>query len=354
MTELILNTGEFIDLEDAVHDVILNRLDLRHENNGKSFVYDADEFRAALPLFKETPLIFASKHPQHVGQMSMEDALREVDGRLVGTPQDVLVNETGTLFRGKLAFSDPEVNELVRKGKALLSTAFSATPDENGVLRNIVPNHILVYSADTGTMPGDHAALFLNQKAETQKVQNGEIIMAEEIKKDKELDLVRELVTNQAAREELQTKFTAQTELVFNQKTELENKGREIAEKDGLIKSKDELIANQSTEIEGLKAKVTALDGAIDEIKTNAKKSRRDKIFNQFLPGTQKAFEARKEEIYNDDKFEDIFTDMFQHQSGVKTPPTEVEGTEEVQNQGEEKKKDADALDAWELSEVRL
>jgi len=351
MAELILNTGEFIDDQDAVHDVILNRLDLRHDNNGKSFKYDADEFRQALPLFKETPLVFAKTHPQNIGKIPIEDALREVDGRLVGTPQDVLVNDTGTLFRGKLTFTDPEVNELVRTGKALLSTAFSATPDENGVLRNIVPNHILVYSADTGIAPGDHAALFLNQKQED--IQNGEI-MADEIKKDKELDLVRELVTNQAAKEELQTKLTAQTELVFNQKAELENKGRELAEKDALIKTKDELIANQSTEIEGLKAKVTELNGAIGDIKTNAKKARRDKIFNQFLTGTQKAFEARKEEIYDDEKFEDIFSEMFQHQAGVKQPPTEEAGTEEVANQGEEKKKDADALTAWDLAEVRL
>ena len=123
MTELILNTGEFVDNSDSVYDVILNRLDLRHENNGKSFKYDAEEFRQALPLFKDTPLIFAKVHPQHVGQMPLEDALKEVDGRLVGTPQDVLVNSNGTLFRGKLSITDPEVNELVKEGKALLSTA---------------------------------------------------------------------------------------------------------------------------------------------------------------------------------------------------------------------------------------
>ncbi len=352
MTELILNTGEFVDNSDSVYDVILNRLDLRHENNGKSFKYDAEEFRQALPLFKDTPLIFAKVHPQHVGQMPLEDALKEVDGRLVGTPQDVLVNSNGTLFRGKLSITDPEVNELVKEGKALLSTAFSAAPDENGVLRNIVPNHILVYPAEPGAPnPGDQAALFLNQKQEPLK--NGDN-MGDEPKNDKQLDLMRELVANQAAKDELQTKVTEQTETILNQKSELEAKDRTISEKDGVITQKDELIANQKTEIEALNAKVTELSGVIEESKTNAKKARRDKIFNQFLPGTQKAFETRKEEIYDDAKFEDLFSEMFQHQANVKVPPTEESGTEEINNQGNDKKEEVDAQYAWDLGEIRL
>jgi len=345
-----LNTGEFVEDSDSVYDVILNRLDLRHENNGKSFKYDADEFRQALPLFQDTPLIFAKVHPQHVGQMPLEDALREVDGRVIGTPQDVLVNPNGTLFRGKLSITDPEVNELVKEGRALLSTAFSAAPDENGVLRNIVPNHILVYPAEPGAPnPGDQAALFLNQKPS----KNGDQ-MGEEPKTDKQLDLMRELVANQAAKDELQVKVTEQTETILNQKADIEAKNRTITEKDGVITQKNELIANQKTEIEALNTKVTELSGIIEEAKTNAKKARRDKIFNQFLPGTQKAFETRKEDIYDDVKFEDIFAEMFQHQANVKTPPTEESGSEEINNQGNEKKEDTDAQYAWDLGEIRL
>lgn len=350
MAELILNTGEFIDESDSVHDVILNRLDLRHVNNGKSFVYDANEFRNALPLFKETPLIFATRHPQHIGQMPLEDALREVNGRVLGTPQDVLVNEPGTLFRGKLAFSDPEVNELVRKGKALLSTAFSATPDNDGVLRNIVPNHILVYPAEPGApAPGDYAALFLNQTNEN-NLQNGDIIMGEEAK-EKELNLVKELVLNQAARDELQSKLTEQTELVFNQKTQLDEKDRTIADNVATIKIKDEVITNQTTEIADLKTKITELSGTITDIKTNAKKAKRDKFFNQFLEGTKKAFGARKEEIYDDEKSDDLFAEMFAHQANVKEPPVMESGNEEVLNQ---ETGNQDAESAWDLSEVRL
>jgi hypothetical protein len=350
MTELILNSGEFIDATDSVHDVILNRLDLRHSNNGKTYTYDADEFRKALPLFKETPLVYASVHPQHIGQMSLEDALKEVDGRLVGTPQDVLVNDPGTLFRGSLHITDPEVRELVKLGKALLSTAFSAAPDSDGVLRNIVPNHILVYPMSTGIDPGDRAALFLNQDS----TKNGESTMTEEKKESPQLDLMRELVQNQAAKDELTTKLTEQAELVFNQKSQLEEKDRLLAEKDQLITEKSELITNQTTTIDGLNAKVTELAGVIEEIKSKAKNSKRDRIFNQFLPGTKTAFEERKSELYDDEKYDDLIAEMFAHQSTVKTPPTEESGVVDVTNQEPEAAKTEEAKSAWELADVRL
>lgn len=349
MTELILNTGEFEDESDSVHDVILNRLDLRHNNNGNSFLYDADEFRSALSLFKETPLVFAKVHPTSIGSLPLEDALKEVDGRLVGTPQDVFVNESGTLFRGKLSITDPEVNELIKNGKALLSTAFSAAPDSEGVLRNIIPNHILVYPASTNIAPGDHAALFLNQN-----IEEVDKPMVDDVKTES-LDLMRELVQNQAAKDELQSKVTEQTELIINQKVELEAKVREITEKDAVIAEKEALITNQSSEIETLKAKVTELNQAIADTKLSQKKAKRDRIFNQFLPGTRKAFEERKEEIYDDEKFEDIFSEMFLHQSSAKQAPTEESGIEEVANQTQENGTfDSETEKAWTTSEVRL
>lgn len=45
---------------------------------------------------------------------------------------------------------------------------------------------------------------------------------------------------------------------------------------------------------------------------------------------------------------------MFQHQANVKEPPTEESGTEEINNQGKDKKEEVDAQYAWDLGEVRL
>lgn len=355
MAELILHTGEFIDESESVHDVILNRLDLRHPNNGKSYLYDPEEFRKALPEFLETPWIYAGVHPKNIGKLPMEDALKEVEGKIVGAFQDVSVNNTGTLFMGKVSITDPYVDGLIKNGKALLSTAFSATPDKEGVLRNIVPNHVLVYPLDSQIPPGDHAALFLNQQSEKndQNVKN----MPDE--KNEQLDLMREIIQNQAAKDELQVKLTESTETIHNQQTQLEEKDRLLTEKDGVISQNQELIKNQSTEIETLKGKVSELSQVIADQQTATKNSKRDRIFNQFLPGTRKAFDARKAEIYDDSKFDDLVSEMFEHQAAAmeKQPPVDESGDVDVQNQGEDVKqaKDAnDAQQAWEACEVRL
>jgi uncharacterized coiled-coil protein SlyX len=353
MTELILNSGEFIDESDSVFDLILNRLDLRHTNGGKSFLYDPDEFRKALPEFLKTIPVFAKVHPQNIGNMLLEDALQEVDGRVVGSFQDVSVNNPGTLFKGKLSITDPEAKELAKQGKLLISTAFSATPDNNGVLRDITPNHVLLYPLEPGSpMPGDQAAMFLLNQKQDEETKNGDVMPEE--KNGKELDLVKELVQNQAARDELQTKVNEQSETIHNQSTQLTEKDRTIAEKDGLISQKDELITNQKSEIEALNGRITELEKTISENKETAKKARRDRIFNTYSPGTQKAFESRKADLYDDEKYEELIFAMNQHKVDIKEPPTEESGVENVENQNSEQKKDQEASNAWEISEVRL
>jgi len=326
-TELILNTGLFEESKDTVHEVIFNRLDIPHNNNGKKFTYDPEEFKAVLPLFKDVPLVFANVHPKNIGRLPLEDALKEVDGRLAGTPKDVLVNNTGTLFRGSVDVTDPEADSLIREGKAMLSTAFFGTPDENGVLRNLIPNHILIYPASTKILPGDTAALFLNQS-------EGLETMVEE--KNEQLDLMRELILNQNAKDELQVKLSEQSELIFNQKSEIETLTKTVAQKDELLARKEELITNQASAIETLNGKVAELSQKIEESRISEKNKRRERIFNQYLKGTQKAFETRKDEIFDDSKYDDLIFEMNQYQANVKQPPTEAQGTEDIKNQEEE------------------
>lgn len=320
-----------------------------HSNNGRSYKYDAEEFRKALPLFKETDVVFANTHPQNIGKLPIEDALKEVNGRLAGTPQDVIVNNTGTLFRGSVNLTDSEANELAKEGKLLISTAFSATPDNEGVLRNIIPNHILVYPLDTAILPGDQGALFLNQ---SEKNGQSDIKMVEDTKNE-QLDLMRELVLNQNAKDELQAKITEQNELIFNQKTQLEDKDKVLAQKAADLSKKEELIANQASTIEALNGKVSELSQKIEEIKISEKNKRRERIYNQYLTGTKKAFEARKEEIFDDLKYEDLIFEMNQHQAGIAQPPTEPSGVTEVQNQGK-LAEDEEAKKAWTECGVRF
>ena len=330
-TELVFNTGQVIDQIDGVHDVVLNRLNSWHYNGGRKRYYDADEFRKVLPDFKDVPHVFAKTHPLNIGKMPLEDALLEVDGRVIGTPQDVLVTNTH-VFMEKIQVTDSEVDELMRQGKVHVSTAFSAPRDEDGKYYNIKPNHVLFYPVDTGIAPGDPASLILNQSEK-----NGQDTMAEDTTKNEQLDLLREIITNQQARDELQVKLNEQSEMIFNQTSEIADLKTTVEQKESLIVQKDELITNQASDIETLKGKVVELSQTLEEIKISEKNKRRERIFNQYAPGIKKQFEPRKEEIFDDGKYEELIFEMNQAQVGLKQPPTEESGTEEIQNQGEVK-----------------
>jgi hypothetical protein len=333
-TELVFNTGQVIDLKDDTHDVVLNKLNVWHNNGGRKRFYDPEEFRKVLTIFKESPHIFAKTHPLNIGKIPLEDALQEVDGRIIGTPQDVFVTNTN-VFMEKFKATDPEVDQLMREGKIYVSTAFSAPRDENGRYYDIKPNHVLFYPVDTGVDPGDPASLILNQSEK-----NGHDNMVEETTKtDQQLDLLREIITNQQARDELQVKLNEQNETIFNQKSEIDGLKSTVEQKDTLLTQKEEVITNQASAIETLNTKVAELSQKISDINTATKNARRERIFNQYAPGIKKAFEARKEEIFDDGKYEDLIFEMNQSQVAVKQPPTEESGTEEIQNQNADKLK---------------
>lgn len=348
-TELVLNTGQIIDQGNGSHTVVLNRLNCWHTNGGKKRYYDSEEFKKVLPEFKNTPHIFANIHPLNIGKIPLNDALNEVDGHIVGTPQDVLVTNAN-VFVEHLDVTDPADDELMRNGDVQVSTAFLASVDENGKYYNIQPNHVLFYPISTGIAPGDPCSLILNQDlSENQDQPNGsaqsqgqssDVMTTEE--KNGEPELYRELAKNQqdiiglqATLTENQNKLAEQEELITNQKSQISERDRTITAKDELLSKNKELITNQATEINSLKENVATLTKQIDDINLAAKNARRERIFNQYLPGTQKEFAARKEEIYDDGKYEDLIFAMNQYQMGIKQPPTTPSGAEDVKNQKE-------------------
>jgi chromosome segregation ATPase len=141
------------------------------------------------------------------------------------------------------------------------------------------------------------------------------------------------VIQNQTAKiSEQVTQITEQKELILNQKNEIEGLTKTIAQK-------EEIITNQASAIETLNGKVAELSKQIADINTATKNARRERIYNQYLPGTKKAFEARKEDIFDDGKYEELIFEMNQYQANVKQPPTEESGTVDVANQGNEKPK---------------
>ena len=354
--ELILNTGEFIEQSGNRHDVILNRLDVPHFNNGKPTVYDPDEFRKMLPLFPGSPVVFARSHPNNVGKMSLDDALLEVGGRLVGRGNDAQVNDAGTLFRGNLNITDDEVNELIKKGEVYISTGLLGTRDEQNVLRGIVPNHILLYPVDTGIVPGDHAALFLNQSEKqtsdnmTETKTEPEILGAVVTKL---LDVNKELVGNQVdgKLDDLKGKIDKQKvkaseseELVKNMREEIKVKETELSTQKNVVKENQELITNQQAEIVSLKELITNQSTEIETYKTQLKEiklvevnKKKERIFNQHSAATVAQFMPRHDEIFNEDSFYDLVEAMNQADAGIPFVPSAVPaGSEHVNNQSED------------------
>lgn len=354
--ELILNTGEFIEQSGNLHDVILNRLDVPHFNNGKPTFYDADEFRKMLSSFPGSPVVFARSHPNNIGKMSLEDALLEVDGRLVGTGNDAHVNDSGTLFRGNLNITDDDVNELIKKGEIYISTGLLGTRDEHNVLRGIVQNHILLYPVDTGIVPGDHAALFLNQSEKqtsdimTETKTEPEILGAVVTKL---LDVNKELVGNQTdgKLDDLKGKIDKQKikagetdELVKNMREEMKVKDTELSTQKNVVKEHEELITNQKAEIASLNELITNQATEIENYKIQLKEiklvevnKKKERIFNQHSAATVAQFMPRHDEIFNEDSFYDLIGEMNQADVGIPFVPTAVPaGSEHVNNQSDD------------------
>lgn len=342
--EFVTNTGQFLDQTDNLHEVVLNKLGNWHTNQGRRRFYDPDEFRKVTDEFNKTYLVFAKEHPQNINKIPIDDALAEVEGRLVGTPQDVMVTKPGTALFGKLRITDPEVEQLLKEGKAHISTAFNASVDAQGKYFNIVPNHILIYpTGDGAPEPGDQAALVLNQASDGDIPEKETVEIDTMVEKNDETtttDLAREMIQNQSAKIDAQTvKLTEQSETITNQKTRIGDLEKTVSEKDSLIATKEELITNQATEITNLKGDVATLKQTIADMKTATRKAKREAVFNSFLPGTKKAFEARKEtDLMDEDKYDDLVAEMSLHQAQAKAPKTEESGDEFESNQDKKPK----------------
>lgn len=330
-TELYCNTGYFVQ----PHDVIFNRLDFWHTNNGNQVYYDAAEFEKALPTFKNIPLVYAKKHSYEIGTLPLDEALANVDGKIVGSLQDIQVNNTGSpTLRGSLNITDPTIDDLIQNGRAYMSTAFYGKLAADSKLTDIRGNHILIYPADPGLpYPNDPAALFLNQsKGLDDKNNTRGHKMATEEKTD--IDPSRELIANQS------TRIEEQATLIANQKAQLD-------EKDGVIAKKDELITNQNKEIE-------KLNGQLKAIRDAEKAKERELFLNQYAEGVVAKFKDRLPELDDPEKMFGLILAMNQEQAKVKPfEDKKADGQQYFSNQDEtDDSKEAD--EAWGKSNVRF
>lgn len=325
MTEkqFFLNQGEFV----SPHSVILDRLDFWNYNDGRRVFYDKQEFEKAIPSLKERPVIFARKHANPDTVLSnIEDALKAVDGKLVGSSIDVSICNTGSpKLCAELDITDPDTDQMIADGKVYLSHAFQGKLDPQNHIYDITGNHILIYPVDTGIPPGDQIATFLNQSTEG-------ITMPEE-KTDNTIEFFMNQYSEQAKKSAV---YEAEVEA---QKITIQNQGSKITELEtelADLKQKATLVEDQTITIQNQGTKILELENELTTLKAEKLESEKKAFMNQFSPGVQKQFEGRIGEYNDPNSRAWLINDMWKAQAAVPPVNTEVSGSITVLNQGEE------------------
>jgi hypothetical protein len=326
------NQGEFI----APHTVILDRLDFWNYNNGEMVYYDSKAFEKAIPTIENEPIIFARKHAKNsIVNLNLEDALKEVDGKVVGTVKTVSINNTGSpKLLADVDVTDSEVNDMINDGKIYLSHAFDGYLDAQKRIYGIDGNHVLFYPTDTGIPPGDRLATFLNQGIKPQ-ILEGEIHTTEKTDKNETPSI--EFFANQYT-DNVQTIATLRSD-VENQKVTIQNQGAKITELESTISElteKASLVEDQTITIQNQGTRILDLENELTTLKAEKLESEKKAFMNQFAPGVQKQFEGRITEYDNPNSRAWLINDMWKAQAAVPQPNTEVSGTVSVMNQGEE------------------
>ena len=172
--------------EPFYHNVILQRLNAYHNNNGKQVYYSRESF-LNVDAWQNIPLIFKAtagetesiNHPDYTDVGTGQYAPGE---RVVGSVQEAFVSDYGApTLRALLAITDPEVEQIARNGKLGLSTAFLCEEIQEGdsedavrLIGEVKPNHVLLFEegACPNCWPNDGAAMFENiQSGETARIE---------------------------------------------------------------------------------------------------------------------------------------------------------------------------------------
>jgi hypothetical protein len=169
------------------HDAILQVLD---RNVGGLF-FPKEQFIPTIHKWNGIPLVFAVNHPDLFGIKgnSMEEALKKVNGAIVGEVTDARLDlkghpklramqKFGFLTASKLYHAGrlsketfdrtraalEEIDKLLAAGKLSLSTAFLAPDDGVRLTDLVLPDHVLVFREDPHNLPKDLGAGILNKE----------------------------------------------------------------------------------------------------------------------------------------------------------------------------------------------
>jgi hypothetical protein len=191
------------------HDAILQVLDRKIG----SLYFPKEQFEPTVEKWNGIPLVFAVNHPDlfSIRGNSMEDALRKVNGAIVGEVTDARLDikghpklramqKFGFLTASKLYHAGKisketfdrtraaleEIEKLLAAGKLSLSTAFLAPDDGMRLTDAVLPDHVLLFPEDLQNVPKDLGAGILNKEP-------AEIVIADRDQREETLTACRDL-----------------------------------------------------------------------------------------------------------------------------------------------------------------
>lgn len=326
--------------KETVHDAILQTLN--REIDG--YCFPADAFEKNVKAWDGIPVVYADDHPNmSLFVENQQKALDEIKGQIVGRISNPYIATDGhpRLMAG-LTNTNKDVARLIRDGKLSLSTGFKGISDDNYRIKEVVPNHVLVFREDLNNMPKDHGAFILNKDTYIEFSNKGEF-MSETIT-DKIKNPIIELynaVMGGSSQEEYWERDNSHTddttkEVEMKEMIELSNKLKTAEDSLGDVTSKLDIankeIATKDTKISELEAKVKDFE----QKEEAAEKLRKDALWidvkNKLPPGvTHGEKEAVVRAEWNTDPY--TFTAKY---IGItnKADPTQEEGIEFSHNTG--------------------
>lgn len=251
-----------VESDNSPQETILNILNRQHGE----FFYDPAAFGDG-KNWENIPIIYANEHPDpFLFRDKPEEALKKIDGKIVGRVKNPHVirpeDKRGKpRLMGVLDIEDKALMDMFLKGELSPSTAFLNRSDWDLIdgevikrLKEILPNHVLIFKEDLKRKPRDMGAITANMGEDP--MSNTESKLRLFIKKLEELIKVFPIEDEAAA--------INQGEFKQEEDTMSEEIGKLSSENATLAKEKTEL----SMQLDGLKNEMAARDAKMKELET--------------------------------------------------------------------------------------
>jgi len=157
-----------------VHDAILQTLN--REIGG--FCFPVEPFTQSISAWEGIPVVYANDHPDmKLFVENQTKALEDIKGEIVGqVSKPYIATEGHPRLMAGITNTNTDVAQLIKEGKASLSTGFMGAADKASRILNVTPNHVLLFKEDSENMPKDHGAFILNKEDYIEFTNRGEIM----------------------------------------------------------------------------------------------------------------------------------------------------------------------------------